>query len=74
VTLPELRTGDILRCKRGFTYTVQRVSRPRQDHEYDEPVYRLRDSTTGVLGRREWHLDELQEMEQVEQQHKEAVK
>ena len=54
--MQELKTGDRVKAKTGGVYIVHRVSKPRRDTGYDEPIYRLEN---GVMGHREWTQEEL---------------
>ena len=56
-TLPELKTGQILVSKRGKEYIAHKVSKPRRNTGFIEPLYRLEN---GIVGNKEWQLEELQ--------------
>jgi len=54
--MQELKSGDRVKAKSGGVYIVRRVSKPRRDTGYCEPLFRLEN---GVLGNREWTQEEL---------------
>ena len=50
-------TGVILASgKRG---RLVRVRRPKRDTGFDEPIYRIQHHASGVLGTKEWTVEEL---------------
>jgi len=55
--LPELKTGDQLKSRKGLIYRVVRVNKPKRDTGFSEPLFRL--ERANILGHFEWTLDEL---------------
>ena len=58
-SLPELKSGDVVVSGKGIEYRVHKVSRPKRDTGYEEPLYRL--ASRGLLASKEWTLEEMQE-------------
>ena len=54
--LPELKSGDILVNRKGNQYIVHKVSKPKRDTGFQEPLFRLERT---IVGNAEWTLDEL---------------
>ena len=59
--LPELKTGMVLIGKKGYRYRVRKVSKPRRDTGFAEPLFRLSKITEICIeGNMEFSQDELQ--------------
>ena len=55
--LPELRTGDQLKSRKGLIYRVVKVNNPKRNTGFSEPLFRL--ERANILGHFEWTLGEL---------------